>query len=50
MWIGEDEVAKGQVKVKSLSFHEEYFIERSQMVDRVKELIVANPFLMTQEE
>ena len=50
MWIGEDEVAKGQVKVKSLSFHEEYFIERTQLVDRVKELIITNPFLMTQEE
>ena len=26
MWIGEDEIAKNLVKVKSLSFHEEYFI------------------------
>ena len=28
MWIGEDEIANGLVKVKSLSAHEEYFIER----------------------
>lgn len=39
MWIGEDEIVNGKVKVKSLSFHEEYFIERPQMIDRVKELI-----------
>ncbi len=28
LWIGEDEVAKGIVKVKSLNHHEEYVIER----------------------
>ena len=50
MWIGEDEIAQGKIKVKSLSAHEEYFIERSEMVKRVKELIVLNPVLMTQEE
>ena len=47
MWIGEDEIAKGVVKVKSLNFHTEYFIERAQMVDKVKELIQANPYLMS---
>ncbi len=50
MWIGEDEIAKGQVKVKSLSAHEEYFIERSEMIVRVSELIALNPVLMTQEQ
>ena len=50
MWIGEDEIAKGLVKVKSLSYHEEYFIERAQMIEKVKELMVQNPFLMSQEE
>lgn len=29
LWIGEDEVTKGVVKVKSLNLHEEYVIERS---------------------
>ena len=47
MWIGEDEVAQGLVKVKSLSFHEEYFIQRSQMIEKVRELMVQNPYLMT---
>ena len=47
MWIGEDEIANGLVKVKSLSAHEEYFIERPQMIDRVRELIELNPVLMT---
>ena len=50
MWIGEDEIAKGLVKVKSLSFHEEYFIERQEMVVKVKELIALNPYLMSQEQ
>ena len=39
MWIGEDEIAQGLVKVKSLSFHEEYFIQRSQMIEKVRELM-----------
>ena len=50
MWIGEDEIAQGLVKVKSLSFHEEYFIQRSQMIEKVRELMVQNPYLMTLEQ
>lgn len=50
MWIGEDEIAKGLVKVKSLNYHEEYFIERPQMIEKVSELIQKNPFLMSQEQ
>lgn len=46
MWIGEDEISRGVVKVKSLSFHEEYFINRTEMVAKVKELIALNPCLM----
>ena len=40
LWIGEDEVAKGLVKVKSLSFHEEVYIERADLIEKVRELIV----------
>ncbi len=50
MWIGEDEIAKGLVKVKSLSFHEEYFIERKEMIAEVQELIKLNPYLMSKEQ
>lgn len=39
LWIGEDEVAKGVVKVKSLNHKDEEFIERGNMVARIKELI-----------
>lgn len=46
MWIGEDEVNKGVVKVKSLSKHEEFIINRSEMVDKVQELVIANPVLI----
>ena len=49
MWIGEDEIQKGLVKVKSLSFHEEYFIQRAEMIEQVRELIRQNPFLMSKE-
>jgi len=35
LWIGEDEVAKGIVKVKSLNYHEEYFIDRSELAAKV---------------
>lgn len=50
LWIGEDEVAKGVVKVKSLSFREEVFIDRVNLIEKVKELIEENPVLLTQEE
>mmetsp|Transcript_24477 Transcript_24477/g.30498 ORF Transcript_24477/g.30498 Transcript_24477/m.30498 type:complete len:389 (+) Transcript_24477:565-1731(+) len=50
MWIGEDEVAQGVVKVKSLNFHEEYFIQRDQMTEKVLELIAQNPYLMSKDQ
>jgi histidyl-tRNA synthetase len=39
MWIGEDEINKGVVKVKSLNKHEEYTINRVDMVEKVYELV-----------
>jgi hypothetical protein len=48
LWIGEDEVAKGIVKVKSLNHHEEYVIERAKLVEKVRELVAANPVLLSQ--
>ena len=50
MWLGEDEVARGLVKIKSLSLHEEVMIERKELVDRVREQIAANPVLLSKEE
>jgi len=50
LWIGEDEVAQGVVNVKSLNHHEQYVIKREELVDRVRELIAANPVLLTQEQ
>jgi len=49
LWIGEDEVAKGIVKVKSLNHHEEYFIDRNELATKVQELIKANPVLLPQD-
>lgn len=41
LWLGEDEVAKGVVKIKSLNKHEEYILTREELKkgDRVKEII-----------
>lgn len=50
LWIGEDEVAKGVVKVKSLNHKDEEFIERANMIERILELIKANPVLLSKEE
>ena len=49
MWIGENEVQQGIVKVKSLSKKEEYEIKREDLVDRVRELVEANPVLLPQD-
>jgi len=50
LWLGEEEVAEGIAKVKSLNDHEEFKIERSDLIPRIKELIAANPVLLSQEE
>ena len=50
MWIGEDEVKQGIVKVKSLSKHEEFVINRSVLAEEVRELVKANPILLPQEQ
>ena len=48
LWIGEDEVAQGVVKVKSLNQHEEFVLKRDEMIPKIKELIAANPELLPQ--
>ena len=50
LWIGEDEIAQGKVKIKSLNYHNEVFVNRSELIPRVKELIGQNPVLLTQEQ
>lgn len=50
MWIGEDEVAKGVVKIKNLNTTEEEFVERKSLIPRVQELLAANPVLLSQEQ
>ena len=50
MWIGEDGVAKGVVKIKNLNTTEEEFVERKSLIPRVQELLAANPVLLSQEQ
>lgn len=47
MWIGEDEVARGVVKVKSLSHHTEVVVQRTELVEQVKKLVAENPVLLS---
>ena len=49
MWIGEDEVKQGFVKVKSLSKHEEFVIQRSELIEKLREIVAANPILLPQD-
>jgi len=46
IWIGEEEVKNGVVKVKQLNSKEEEFVKREELVSKVKELIKANPVLL----
>lgn len=48
-WVGEDEIARGVVKVKSLNKHEEYELKREELADRLKEIIAdGNSVLLPQ--
>ena len=52
LWIGEDEVAKGLVKVKNLNLREEYYFERKdgQYIEAIKEQIAQHRYLWSKEE
>jgi histidyl-tRNA synthetase len=49
IWIGENEVKDGIVKVKSLSKKEEYIIKRDELLEAIIPIIKDNPVLLTQE-
>lgn len=50
MWIGEDEVKQGVVKVKSLSYHTEVFVKRDELISRLQDIIRENPVLLSQDQ
>lgn len=39
IWLGEDEVKRGVVKVKSLNKHEEYELKREELVEKIGNII-----------
>jgi len=39
IWVGENEMKEGIVKVKSLNKHEEILIKRSELAHRIQEII-----------
>ena len=49
MWVGDEEIANGVVKVKSLNKREEYEVKRDEVGDKIKEIIAdGNMVLMPQ--
>jgi histidyl-tRNA synthetase len=50
MWLGENEIKEGVVKVKNMNKHEEYIIKREEMVERVRQLVLENPALLPQDQ
>lgn len=39
LWLGEDEVKQGVIKIKSLNKHEEYVMQRNELVAKIKDII-----------
>ena len=48
--IGEDEIAEGIYKVKSLNENVEYSFKKAELIDKVKELIEKNPILLSKDQ
>lgn len=44
--LGEQEMADGIYKIKSLNENKEYEVKKDQLIERVRELIAANPVLL----
>ena len=49
LWLGENEVKEGVIKIKSLSKHEEYTLKREELLDRILDIVRDNPILLPQE-
>ena len=50
MFLGEDEIKDGVVKIKELNTEKETFVERKNMIKEVKKFIQKNPVLLRQED
>lgn len=50
MWIGENEIKDGVVKVKNMNEKTELFIPRAEMVQKVIQLVKENPVLLPQDQ
>lgn len=48
--LGEQEMADGIYKIKSLNENKEYEVQKDQLIERVKELIAANPVLLQKDD
>jgi len=49
LWLGENEVKEGVIKIKSLSKHEEYTLKREELLDKILDIVRENPILVPQE-
>jgi histidyl-tRNA synthetase len=51
LWLGEDEVKQGVIKIKSLNKHEEYIMKRDELVDKIRDIIAnGNDVLLPQAQ
>jgi histidyl-tRNA synthetase len=46
LWLGENEVKEGVVKIKSLSKKEEYVFKREELLERILDIVRDNPILL----
>jgi len=46
LWLGENEVQQGVIKIKSLSKHEEYVLKREELLEKIVDIVRDNPILI----
>lgn len=47
--IGEKEIEQGIYKIRSMNEKKEYEVNKDELIDKVKELIAANPVLLEKD-
>lgn len=50
LWLGGSEIEQGIIKIKNLSKHEEYVLNRVDYLERILEIVRDNPILLPQEQ
>lgn len=48
LFLGENEVKEGVIKIKSFNKHEEYTLKREELLTKIHEIVNDNPILLPQ--